>query len=164
MPFSKTEYKARQRRISDNNRRVNAKARFQNIKDELRAKERRERRQRREEENSDSSESDSDTDSATEEHVKTDSSFILFWFLVFIIVCNLLFWLYFVYSRVYEDGDEEDLNDQEFREAYELYIESGKEGFQNKVKDIDAECTHSGGETEGSDYDAKSDEEVIKKG
>ena len=100
MSFSKIEYKAQQRRISDNNRRVNLKARFQKQKDELRAQQRRERRQRREAENSDSSDSDSDTDSATEEDVKTDSYFILSLFLAFIIVCNLLFWLYFVYRRV----------------------------------------------------------------
>ena len=69
----------------------------------------------------------------------------------------------FLYHVVYEDGDEEDLNDREFREAYDLFIESGKESFQNKDKDIEAEHAQSGGETEGSDYDVQSDEEVLKK-
>ena len=100
MEFSGREYKTQQRLISDSNRRINLKARFQKEKDRLRAEQRRERRQSRIAESSDSSDSDSDTDCATEESGKTDSCFTLSLFLVFIIVCNLLFWLYFVYRRV----------------------------------------------------------------
>jgi hypothetical protein len=101
MSFSGIEYnKAQQRRISDSNRRINLKARFQKEKDRLIAEQRRERRQRREAENSDSSDSDSDTDCDTEEAGKRDYCFILSLFLVFIIVSNLLFWQYFVYRRV----------------------------------------------------------------
>ena len=66
----------------------------------FREEQRRERRQRREEENSDSGDSDSDTDCETEEAGKRDYCFILSLFLVFIIVCNLLFWQFFVYRRV----------------------------------------------------------------
>ncbi len=67
MLFRGRDYKAQQRRISDNNRRIFQKARLQIIKDELGAKERRERRQKKEAKNSSSSDSDSDKDCTTEE-------------------------------------------------------------------------------------------------
>ena len=100
MEFSGREYKRQQRRISDSNRRIYLKAHFQKEKARLRAEQRRERRQKREEETSDSSDSDSDTDCDTQEAGKRDYCFILSLFLVFIIVCNLLFWQFFVYRRV----------------------------------------------------------------
>ncbi len=101
MSFSGREYKAQQRRISDTNRRVNLKARFQKQKDKLRAEQRLERRQRREAEirhtdcateESEYSESDSDTDCAEEEAGQRDPCSILSLFLVFIVVSNLLIW------------------------------------------------------------------------
>jgi Flp pilus assembly protein TadB len=100
MSCSKSEAKARQRRINDNNRRVCLKALIQKQKDQLRAEQRRERRQRRIAENIDSSDSDSDTDGIAEEAGNTVSFFTLSLFVVFFIVCILLFCLYFVYRRV----------------------------------------------------------------
>jgi hypothetical protein len=100
MEFSGREYNRQQRRISDSNRRINLKARFQKEKDRLRAEQRRERRQKREEENSDSGDSDSDTDCETQVAGKRDYCFILSLLLVFIIVYTLLVWQFFVYRRV----------------------------------------------------------------
>ncbi len=92
MEFSGREYKRQQIRISDSNRRINLKARFQKEKDRLRAEQRRERRQKREEENSDSGGSDSVTDCETQLVGKRDYCFILPLLLVFIIVYTLLVW------------------------------------------------------------------------
>ena len=100
MEFSGREYNRQQRRISDSNRRINLKARFQKEKDRLRAEERRESRQRREEENSDSGDSDSDTDCETQEARKTDYCYIFSLFLLFIIFYTLLVWQLFMYRRV----------------------------------------------------------------
>ena len=82
MEFSGREYKRQQRRISDSNRRINLKARFQKEK------------------NSDSGGSDSDTDCETQVAGKRDYCFILSLLLVFIIVYTLLVWQFFVYRRV----------------------------------------------------------------
>ncbi len=56
---------------------------------------------------------------------------------------------------MYEDGDEEDLNDKEFREGYELLNQSNNEavktlGEDNDQDDSDNHNDKSGGETEGS--------------
>ena len=99
MEFSGREYKRQQRRISDSNRRINLKARFQKEKDRLRAEQRRDSRQRREEENSDSGDSDSDTDCETQEARKTYYCYILSLFLLFIIFYTLLVWQFFVSRR-----------------------------------------------------------------
>ena len=88
MSFSKIEYKAQQRRISDSNRRINLKARFQKEKDRLRAEQRQE------------IDSDSDTDCYTQEAGKRYYCCILSLLLVFIIVYTLLVWQFFVYRRV----------------------------------------------------------------
>ena len=100
MEFSGREYIRQQRRISDSNRRINLKARFQKEKDRLRAEERRASRHRREEENSDSGDSDSDTDCETQEARKTDYCYLFSLFLLFIIFYTLLVWQFFVYGRV----------------------------------------------------------------
>jgi hypothetical protein len=70
----------------------------------------------------------------------------------------------FLYHVVYEDGDEEDLNDQEFDEAYALYLsEKDKTGkavhTQEAKEDSENEIDKSGGETEGSEYDLSEDED-----
>ena len=75
----------------------------------------------------------------------------------------------FLYHVVYEDGDEEDLNDREFREAYELFHKSGNEAvktitepnYLDDSQEIHDEPLHSGGETEGSEF-APSDDEAHK--
>jgi hypothetical protein len=74
----------------------------------------------------------------------------------------------FLYHVVYEDGYEEDLNDQEFREAYELFNQSNNEavktlGEVNYQDDSDNDIDKSGGETEGSEYDMSEDEEGNRK-
>ncbi len=74
----------------------------------------------------------------------------------------------FLYHVVYEDGDEEDLNDQEFRAAYELFNQSANEAVETIVEhnhqdDSDNDNDKSGGETEGSEYDMSEDEAEKRK-
>ena len=69
----------------------------------------------------------------------------------------------YLYHVVYEDGDEEDLNDKEFRQAYDLCNQKISAPLESLVvdksaKDSDNEIENSGGETEVSEYDY-SDEE-----
>ncbi len=69
----------------------------------------------------------------------------------------------YLYHVVYEDGDEEDLNDLEFIEAYELYYKAGNKTYeaieeQSCHDDSDNDNYKSGGETEGSVYDMSEDE------
>jgi hypothetical protein len=75
----------------------------------------------------------------------------------------------FLYHVVYDGGDEGDLNDQEFSEAYELFNKSGNETVkaiveQNGQGDSDNNNDKSGGETEGSEYDMSEDEAGDRKG
>jgi hypothetical protein len=65
----------------------------------------------------------------------------------------------YLYHIVYEDGDEEDLNDKEFKEAYDLCNEKNSIPLQrlvvdNTAKDSDNEIDGSGGESEVSEYDS----------
>jgi hypothetical protein len=71
----------------------------------------------------------------------------------------------FLYHVEYEDGDCEDYNDKEFGEAYDLYILSltSKKPNEEIIGDSDNCSANSGGETEGSEYDAKSDEDEKRK-
>jgi hypothetical protein len=69
----------------------------------------------------------------------------------------------FLYHVVYYDGDEENLNDQEFREAYDLFNKSGNEAVKTIIEhnyqdDSDNDNDKSGGEAEGSEYDMSEDE------
>jgi hypothetical protein len=69
----------------------------------------------------------------------------------------------YLYHVVYEDGDEEDLNDLEFIEAYELYYKAGNktsEAIEERSchDDSDNDNDKSGGETEGSVYDMSEDD------
>ncbi len=71
----------------------------------------------------------------------------------------------FLYHIEYEDGDSEDFNENEISEAYELFtlsLKSKEVKDQNDI-DIDEDCSHSGGETEGSEYGAQSNEDDLKK-
>ena len=74
----------------------------------------------------------------------------------------------FLYHVVYEDGDEEDLNDQEFREGYELLFHANNDalktlGVDNDQDEKDNDNDKSGGETEGSEYDMSEDDEGKRK-
>jgi hypothetical protein len=71
----------------------------------------------------------------------------------------------FLYHIEYEDGDCEDYNDKEFGEAYDLYTLSltSKKPHEEIIGDSDNCSENSGGETEGSEYDAKSDEDEKRK-
>ena len=71
-----------------------------------------------------------------------------------------------LYTVLYEDGDGEDMNDREYKEARELYEEtkglgSMKSVTQTEVEETEDEPLHSGGETEGSDF-LPSDDELKK--
>ncbi len=68
----------------------------------------------------------------------------------------------YLYHVVYEDGDEEDLNDQEFIEAYELFYKAGNKTYE-AVEKHTCHNDKSGGETEGSEYDMSEDESVKRK-
>jgi hypothetical protein len=74
----------------------------------------------------------------------------------------------FLYHVVYEDGDEEDMDDQEFKDAYELYkIETNKPLKANgriATKDeSENENDKNGGETEGSEYNVSEDDDKKQK-
>jgi hypothetical protein len=72
----------------------------------------------------------------------------------------------FLYHVEYEDGDCQDFNDKEFGEAYDLYtfsLTSKKPNEEENIGDSDNDCANSGGETEGSEYDARSDKDEITK-
>ncbi len=70
----------------------------------------------------------------------------------------------YLYHVVYEDGDEEDLNDLEFIEAYELFYKAGNKTYEAVCHDDSAnDNDKSGGETEGSAYDMSEDESVDRK-
>jgi hypothetical protein len=68
-----------------------------------------------------------------------------------------------LYTVLYEDGDGEDMNDREYKEARALYEQtkgcSGKLVVnQTEIEEIDDEPLHSGGETEGSEFASSDDE------
>jgi hypothetical protein len=70
----------------------------------------------------------------------------------------------YLYHVVYEDGDEEDLNDLELQEALELYkIETDKTFKASVTHETNDECENeyekSGGETEGSEYNLSEDDQ-----
>jgi hypothetical protein len=74
----------------------------------------------------------------------------------------------FLYHVVYEDGDEEDLNDKEFREGYELLHQSNNDTLKTvseelAQEDSDNDNDKSGGDTEGSEYDMSEDEDRQRK-
>ena len=69
----------------------------------------------------------------------------------------------FLYHVVYEDGDEDDLNDHEFEEGYELSnsYKTFKASATHETKDdTENEDGNSGGETEGSEYDVSEDDDA----
>jgi hypothetical protein len=68
----------------------------------------------------------------------------------------------FLYHVVYEDGDEEDMNDQEYREAYELNKIQTNKALKVSLtsmanEDSENDDDKSGGETEGSEYNGSED-------
>jgi hypothetical protein len=72
-----------------------------------------------------------------------------------------------LYTVLYEDGDGEDLNEREFKEARVLYQDKDGKATLNKTalldtEEIEGETAYSGGETEGSDF-APSEDELEKK-
>ncbi len=74
----------------------------------------------------------------------------------------------YLYHVVYGDGDEEDLNDVEFIEAYELFYKAGNKTYEAVEEhschdDSENDNDKSGGETEGSEYDMSEDESVDRK-
>ncbi len=78
----------------------------------------------------------------------------------------------YLYHVLYEDGDAEDLNETEFREAYELFTGQllekrstcdTSEALHDQDDDSDKELEKSGGETEGSEYDLSEDDEIQRK-
>ena len=74
----------------------------------------------------------------------------------------------FLYHVVYEDGDEEDLNDKEFREGYELLHQTKNDTLKTVSEELAQEDSEndnekSGGDTEGSEYDMSEDEDRKRK-
>jgi hypothetical protein len=74
----------------------------------------------------------------------------------------------FLYHVVYEDGDEEDMNDREFKEAYELHKIQTNKALKVSVtsmanEDSENDDDKSGGETEGSEYNGSEDDATIPK-
>jgi hypothetical protein len=71
-----------------------------------------------------------------------------------------------LYTVLYEDGDGEDMNDREYKEARDLYektqgVSRNTNEIEKEAKETEDEPLHSGGETEGSEF-APSDDEVHK--
>jgi hypothetical protein len=72
-----------------------------------------------------------------------------------------------LYTVLYEDGDGEDMNDREYKEARALYEETKgisrkKVDTHTEIDEAEDEPLHSGGETEGSDF-LPSDDELQQK-
>jgi hypothetical protein len=72
-----------------------------------------------------------------------------------------------LYTVLHEDGDGEDLNEREFKEARVLYQDKDgktaqKDTTQLDTEEVERDSGHSGGETKGSDF-APSEDELEKK-
>ncbi len=69
-----------------------------------------------------------------------------------------------LYTVLYEDGDGEDMNDREYKEARSLYEQTKGASStivvtQTELEETEEDPLHSGGETEGSEFAPSDDEE-----